>query len=103
MPAAVAHWQKGLDTGSKADRVRLMGIGAAQRGSVVDSLPARRLAQLITRTRTLGEHLPESDRHYISQTYVPREDMLPIITDPVSFHVDAAPRTSRCSSASPCT
>lgn len=69
MPAAVAHWQKGLDTGSKADRVRLMGIGAAQRGSV----------------------------------YVPREDMLPIITDPVSFHVDAAPRTSRCSSASPCT
>lgn len=91
MPAAVTYWQKGLDTGSKADRVRLTGSGVRRKGGIaVDSLPARRLAQLITQD---ADHWASIFRKVVatyieSDEYVPQEDLLPIITDPVSFYVD---------------
>jgi hypothetical protein len=91
VPEAVSYWQKGLDSGTKADRVRLTGSGVRRKGGIaVDSLPARRLAQLITQD---ADHWRSIYRKalftYIdSDEYVPHEDLPPIMADPVTFYID---------------
>jgi Cft2 family RNA processing exonuclease len=90
-PAAVEYWKRSLERAGKAERARLTASGVRRRGGIpTDSLPARRLAQLITRdadrwtdiaSRVLATYLD-------SEEIVPQEDVLPIMADPVAFYLD---------------
>jgi Cft2 family RNA processing exonuclease len=91
VPGAVTYWQKCLDKGNKGDRARLTAMGVRRKGGIaVDSLPARRLAQLITQDRDSWLNISRKVliTYIESEEYVPQEDVLQIITDPVTFYID---------------
>jgi hypothetical protein len=69
----------------------LTAMGVRRKGGIaVDSLPARRLAQLITQDVDYWRDISRAVliTYIESEEYVPQEDALQIITDPVTFYVD---------------
>jgi hypothetical protein len=82
----------------------MTAIGVRRKGGIaVDSLPARRLAQLITQDRDHWRSIYRNalSTYIDSDEYVPQEDLLPIMTDPRHMTPAAASSDARHPACAP--